>query len=187
MKIIICRFNEPNLEWIKELKYDYILYNKWEDNLPDFIKKENVIKIPNIWREEYIYLKYIVENYERLEDYLVFTQARPFDASKNFLEAIEPSEFKVLSDIQKKDDWNWHPHHWWLPIRETCLEFLDHDSNEFIYHTAGQFVVSKERILFRSSHWRKRLLAKAEQPDSKMPRVYERLWNLFLDWKTKWK
>lgn len=94
-KVIIARYNE-NIEWIKDyplIRDNAILYNKGP-----ILENATypVIDIPNnpiYTREADAILKYIVDNYYNLPEYLFFIQANPFDHCFNFLD--------VFSDIIK--------------------------------------------------------------------------------------
>jgi hypothetical protein len=66
--IVIAKFNE-DMRWVNQLRYNYKIYDKSKD-------------IPNVGREAETYLRYIIENYNNLPDYVVFLQGRPFDHLK---------------------------------------------------------------------------------------------------------
>jgi hypothetical protein len=74
VKIVVARYNE-SLNWLKEFpfnNFEYIVYNKGDDE--NFIK-DNVIKIiniPNVGRCDHTYLYYIIENYDELSNITVF-------------------------------------------------------------------------------------------------------------------
>ena len=165
----------------------YVIYNKWTDDLPDCVKKECVIKIPNIWREEYVYVKYIIDNRDNLDDYTVFAQWRPFDAEPIFLEKIRTAEFFPLSRLIKTDDINWWPYHPWIPIGEVCNKILDYNPTHFTYNISAQFVVSRERIQYREKDRWVKLLSLIEEHPEYMPRVMERLRHLVFNNKIVWK
>jgi len=72
--IIVSRYNEE-LKWMLEEpfnEYNYIVYNKGDNE--DFEKKnvKRVINISNLGREGHSYLYHIVENYNNLNNVLVF-------------------------------------------------------------------------------------------------------------------
>lgn len=67
----------------------HIVYNKGQDNLPDWINRKN---IENISYEEYAYLSFIVDNYDHLTDRLIFTQAAPFEHSPDFLKLLHHTD-----------------------------------------------------------------------------------------------
>lgn len=75
--IVISRYNE-DIEWIDQInaeKFNFIIYNKGEDNL-----KYSSIKLENIGRESHTFLTYILENYHNLADWNIFLQGEPFYA-----------------------------------------------------------------------------------------------------------
>ena len=73
--IVVARYNE-DIKWLDEFNnFNVHLYNKGDDNL------ENSTKLPNIGREAHTYLTHIVENYDNLDDVIIFTQGNPDHAS----------------------------------------------------------------------------------------------------------
>jgi len=98
--IVVARYNEP-LTWLDyltpEQKAHIKVYNKGPDDLPCPVTE----KLPNVGREGHTYLWYIIQNYERLPDYLIFIQANPFDHF-NF-KAKDMSD--VVSDWLREIKW----------------------------------------------------------------------------------
>ena len=76
-KIICSRFNE-DIRWILPFIQNTIIVNKGNDDL-HYIPQEHIIKYLNEGREGGTYLKYIIDNYENLPDYILFIQGNPFD------------------------------------------------------------------------------------------------------------
>lgn len=89
---IISRFKE-NIDWIKDIKTHYIVYNKGDE-----IKGPNIKNIQNIGTEPYGYLLYIIDNYSNLPDKIIFTQGNPFPHSPHFLSLLE--KIHKFDDIQ---------------------------------------------------------------------------------------
>lgn len=73
VQIVVARYNE-DVNWLKGAT-NVIVYNKG-DGLSDM---NNVVPLPNVGREAHTYLHHIVENYERLADVTLFTQAKISD------------------------------------------------------------------------------------------------------------
>jgi hypothetical protein len=72
--IIVARYNE-DLSWTLEEpfnRFNYIVYNKGDNE--DFEKKlvKKIINLPNVGRNDHTYMWHIVNNYEKLNDILVF-------------------------------------------------------------------------------------------------------------------
>ena len=90
--VIIVRYNE-NLDWIYQLRdhYNIIIYNKGNTLDQNFKQNVTVINVENKGRESEGYLRFIIENYEKIndEEYYLFLQANPFDHSKNIIEKID--------------------------------------------------------------------------------------------------
>ena len=64
--IVVAKFNE-NIEWTKELGGNVIVYDK------------SVPPLKNIGREAETYLRYIIEHYNNLPEYVIFLQGNPYD------------------------------------------------------------------------------------------------------------
>ena len=72
--IIISRYNE-NLNWLLEKPFNefkYIVYNKGNNDNFEKTNVKQIINIPNIGRCDHTYLYHIVENYNNLNNILVF-------------------------------------------------------------------------------------------------------------------
>jgi hypothetical protein len=62
---VIAKYKE-DISWLTDLKCKYVVYDKSKD-------------IPNIGREAETYLRYIIEHYDTLPEYVMFLQGHPFD------------------------------------------------------------------------------------------------------------
>jgi len=91
MKIIVSRFNE-NIEWSTYLK-NVVIYNKGEP-----LGISNEIMMPNVGREGHTIYSYICDNYDSLDDHIVFVQGYPFDHSPNLLANLRKCSFGFLSE-----------------------------------------------------------------------------------------
>jgi hypothetical protein len=77
-ELVVSYYNE-DITWLKEIKdYKVTLYNKSNNNV------DNSIKIPNVGREIETYFKHIVNNYDNLNEWTFFSQAKPFDHVSNY-------------------------------------------------------------------------------------------------------
>jgi hypothetical protein len=80
VRIVLARHGEPDIDWVCTLPEDYEIYlsdsGKSDISIPACIKVDRV-KVPNGGRESSHWLRYIVENYDRLADVNVFLQAAP--------------------------------------------------------------------------------------------------------------
>lgn len=85
--LVISRYTE-NLKWIDLTQnINCIIYNKGPKNI-SLKNNHTIINVPNIDNEGYVYVKYIVDNYDNLPDQVIFSQGNPFDHSQNFLSLI---------------------------------------------------------------------------------------------------
>ena len=111
---IIARYNE-DITWVKDLKGDVLVYNKGENYIWDFPK----IDAENYGRESETYVRAIIENYDKLDQYDEFAlmQGHPFDHCSDILERLEhnTSTYTLLSTyyanhILPKDDYIFYTH-----------------------------------------------------------------------------
>jgi hypothetical protein len=99
--IVVARYNE-SINWVDwltpEQRTRVKVYNKGPDDLSYPVTE----KLPNIGREGHTYLWYIIQNYDRLPDYVIFIQADPFDHF-NF----EPKDMSdVVREWIREVKWN---------------------------------------------------------------------------------
>jgi hypothetical protein len=84
-RLVVSRFRE-NVDWV-DCFGTYTIYNKGRDDLAAR-HRANSVKLPNVGREAHSYIHHIVENYDRLEDIMIFSQGG-YRAHAHF----EPQEF----------------------------------------------------------------------------------------------
>lgn len=69
--VVVTRFREP-LDWVYAVQLEVCVYNKGEPLQQAPHVRD--IACRNVGREAYGYLRYIIDHYDRLPDYVVFTQ-----------------------------------------------------------------------------------------------------------------
>ena len=72
-QIVVARYNE-DINWLNDYKDYCVIYNKGK-----FINCKNEITLPNRGRESHTYLWHIINNYDKLAEITIFTQARIAD------------------------------------------------------------------------------------------------------------
>lgn len=72
--IVIARYNE-DISWLIKYSDKICLYNKGNSFVENY-KFKLYRELPNIGREAHTYLKYIIDNYDNLPDYIIFTQGK---------------------------------------------------------------------------------------------------------------
>jgi len=70
-RLVVARFGE-NLDWVDAFD-NYTIYNKGNDDLKES-HRTNSLRLPNVGREAHSYIHHIIENYDSLEDILIFCQ-----------------------------------------------------------------------------------------------------------------
>lgn len=106
--IVVSRYNE-NLKWLLEYpftEFEYIIYNKGDDE--NFVKRnvKKIINIQNIGREGHTYLYHIIENYDNLPNINIFLPGSinsnidlKYNKSKEMLINIINSNFSIACFI----------------------------------------------------------------------------------------
>ena len=163
MIIIVARYNE-NVEWAKQFA-SVLIYNKGLE-LNGFT---NVINTENVGREGHTYYKYICDNYDKLEDYMIFLQGNPFDHSPNIISNINKYidkynnnnnnnnktidvNFAYFSELILSCNLIDCIHHPGLQLMEIYNKiFIEPISptTEYIFGAGSQFIVSKLQVLKR--------------------------------------
>jgi len=85
-RLVVARFRE-DVEWVDAFE-NYTIYNKGRDDLASR-HRANSVRLINVGREAHSYIHHIVENYDRLEDIIVFSQGNYRDHV-----ACDPAEFR---------------------------------------------------------------------------------------------
>lgn len=129
-KFIFARYKE-NIDWI----YDYpfiannaIIYNKG-NNLPkNHAFSTQILPLsnePNYGRESDTYLFHIINNYDNLDDYIIFSQASPFDHCPEFIDIVK---YMIENNIYK----NYQPLScgWKIQEKVPPIENIFYDTRE---------------------------------------------------------
>lgn len=191
MHLVVARYNE-SLEWLDDLPEEitYTVYNKGEDD----ITQPN-IKVPNVGRESETYIRYILENYNKLPETVCFCQGKPHPHHVNFLHVLStyssklqpkwrkdifPLGLPIISRLELPSK-TLHG----MPIGdlvEECMpSYTDLEYIEWVY--GAQYIVGKEQITNKSYEWWKKLYNLHEKYGSETPLVgspwlFERVWLL---------
>lgn len=76
--IVVARYNEDISNFVRFNPHLFV-YNKGDDNINPNIDPTKIIKLPNLGREAGTYIYHILQNYDNLAPYIIFTQANPCD------------------------------------------------------------------------------------------------------------
>lgn len=182
--IIIARYNE-NLEWVYQIPSEYKIkiYNKGGD-IPFDSEK-----LPNVGRESHSYLKYIIDNYDNMEDEIIFTQGNPFDhCGVDFLEKINkdyPTSYFNFSNLYfDVEDLNHPPHMSFHDLSPADIynKYINKPISNLKYklYVNACFKVEKENVLRHSIGMYKELYER-HFSDMYMPYIMEYSWHLLFD------
>ena len=154
IKIVVARYNE-DITWTNQFHEQVLIINKGEP-----IHKENEITMKNVGREGHTYYRYIYDNYDNLDDYIIFLQGNPFDHSPNLVKHIKEYQsriqtldidFEYLSERVTTSNIAGCQTHDGLPMREVYERLFDIriENKTFAFGAGAQFIVSKSVILKR--------------------------------------
>lgn len=168
--LIVARYNEP-LNWLNLFSdYDKIyVYDKSSDEnrecLNGISDKSNIIytKLNNVGREGHTYLWHIIQNYNKLGDFNIFTQGEPFDHLVK-KQRTSPEYFRKVSDQYLKSGNKFQgfgtKHYiWYVGLggkRNDILKRLHGElfTNSFVedykFNNGGIFGVTKDVIINRT-------------------------------------
>ena len=158
MIIVVARYNE-NIRWTKQFQ-NVLIYNKGE-KLEDGY---NEILLENVGREGHTYYKYISDNYDNLEDYIIFLQGEPFYHSPNLMKNLLNfvslycynnkelnidfeflSEHVIYSSLELEILYNTQCKNIYKTIEK--IFGVNYHMNECIFGAGAQFIVSRNQIL----------------------------------------
>lgn len=163
--IVVVHYNEDRnilINKLKDGKYPYTIYHK--GNSPE----SGDVVLPNHGKGDWVQFKHIVDNYDNLPEYLIFTQANPDDHVHEFLLAIESTFTSGYGSLcyarsmygqYRQGDPNLHP-----------IQQLSHligigfnndlNSSKFIYYCCPGtiFYVSRDRIRQRPKEFYQNLI-----------------------------
>lgn len=202
--LVISRFKENNLEWIKDYTDNYIIYNKGDDSLVGY---KEIFKT-NIGGNQRDIFEFIFDNYDNLPDSVAFLQAFPFDHCKketldklilneNFTSLEDYSHVKV-EGIHKKDvdggymelNNSWYIHACNSTFNQNCRYssfddfmnqvFSNYQHIEWIRFAPGsQYIIEKKQMLFYPKSFWKFLTDNLVNKSPTEGHIIERaLWNI---------
>jgi hypothetical protein len=105
-EIVVARYNE-NIEWLHSERDHCIIYNKG-----NLLNISNEILLPNIGRESHTYLYHIINNYHKLADITIFTQARLSDHRFGSDDVLHLIKMKLEAEMYGKS----------LPLDISCWD-----------------------------------------------------------------
>lgn len=155
-KLIVSRYNE-DINWLEKINFNYTIYNKGLDDI-----SYPYIRLRNVGRETDTYLNYIISNYNKLPEIVVFCQGNPFDHGSDFLEIVNKT-----NDLENiiwlgtnwgpvTKDYQGGPGERILPMLDMCWMLFNKKydiTKTFTFSAGAQYMVPKKYILNKSLNW----------------------------------
>ena len=102
LEVVVCRFGE-DLAWTRNLPHG-VPVTVYDKTVPPDPLWPGALPLPNISRDDYVWLHHLFERYHDLADLTVFAQGRPFDHA--------PDLHRVIRQLARPDEPT--PDFWWL-------------------------------------------------------------------------
>lgn len=105
LELVVARFSE-DLNWLRRVprRFRIRVYNKGGDPIPLPARRPvTCLSLPNTGREEYAYVRHIIDHYDELADITVFSQGKPFDHVPDFHKQLHALAFRRL----EVNDFHW--------------------------------------------------------------------------------
>lgn len=191
-QLIIAKYNE-NIDWLKNVNLDTIIYNKGKEfNLEEIRGQKNIIeefKLPNIGRESHTLLFHIIKNYNNLPDVTVFLQANPFDHLGNLTDKYPNVELiDFLNNLPEFDNLFgfgiYHSDIGYIELRSKIFEELKIKDSKYgnTFSVGCQYIFPKNVILKKPLEFYKKIQSWHEDPNNgflfheHLPCIIERTW-----------
>jgi hypothetical protein len=162
----------------------------WLDKFPDWehhvIRKNSKSEfldgefMPNVGRETFTFIRYIIRNYDNLDGIYAFVQGNPYEHCVDFdkIVNIPFRGYALLGDTPTACFDNGIPHHAGLPIGSFYKQLFGFNQQVIGFLQGGQWMATAEHIKSISiENW---LLMSDLHKDSRAPWVFERLWPAIL-------
>lgn len=136
--------------------------------------------LPNIGREPHTYIHYIIENYDNLPDWMLFSQGDPMFHYPEFADLaylVDVDKFHWLSNYSFESDASGLPHHSGLPVAEFYEKITGKQMPPTIpFKPNCLFVLRREDVLKHDRAFYEKLLDMSMEPQA--PWALERLWGV---------
>lgn len=197
---VVARYNE-DIKWIEGIDTsdtNIFLYNKGNDDIPVlFPKPFTYKKLKNIGRDPHSYIYHIVENWENLPEYVIFTQGNPFDHCSNLFDKIKShtsEDFLYLHStriLREEISCGWEQKVFdqrddkegifqFFRLADVAKRLLGDEMPKFFMFAPGQqFIASKKSIFKRGLNYYQEILNDFDK-NYLLPWTLERLWPYIL-------
>lgn len=187
--IVVAHYNE-NIDWLLSYdKSDITIYSKGNQISSKYGK---IIETKNIGHEAHSYLKFIIDNYENLPEYVFFTQGNPFDHIIHNLNFYIYPEYSIIGKFVLDKSYKYYLTNMhiteWKGKLDLCedpfdiwfMKYIDSSINPkidnlFICYGAI-FTIQKKHILSRSKLYYEELIQQLNSPHPETAHFLERSW-----------
>lgn len=150
--VVVINHYEKDTSWVNRLKHKFLVYNK---NPHDHDKYE--LNLPNVGFDTIVYLRYIIDNYDNLPDFMCFLQDDCFFHCMDVIQIVNnfkfDREFVPLSA-------SYYVNRFDVPFAEEYAKSINFDINRPLKMIAScQCIVSKNKVLQRKKEFYESVVA----------------------------
>jgi len=140
--VVVVNHYQHDTSWVSRLNHPAVVYNK---NPNDAHLYE--LNLPNVGFDTIVYLRYIIDNYDNLPDYICFLQDDPFFHCMDAIQIV--NNFKFDKDFVPMSTSYYLGQHDWKMTEDYAERIGLQFERPLKMITSCQCIVSKERVLKR--------------------------------------
>jgi hypothetical protein len=195
--VVVARYEEDLTPWLPVAEYAYVYDKGHIPQSNDTVEHDafrSYIELPNIGREGHTHLYHIVNNWDTLEDYMIFSQAAPFDLIGSVVNStskmvdvalqVKPNEINPFDPTLFHDVNDWAKINWTDPKESIWITPSELSSLVFAPYTPAElwnYVLQEDHPpAIRSSHGGT-FAVRRETIQSHPLEVYERALERFVE------
>ena len=172
--VVVVNHYQYDTSWVSRLNHPAVVYNKNPNHTHLYD-----INLPNLGFDTIVYLRYIIDNYDNLPDYICFLQDDPFFHCMDVIQIV--NNFKFDKDFVPMSTSYYLGGHDWKMSEDYAERVGLQFQRPLKMITSCQCIVSKERVLKREKSFYELLVSTIDkQVKSSENYAIENLWPTIL-------
>lgn len=140
--VVVVNHYQHDTSWVSRLNHPAVVYNKNPNHAHLY-----ELNLPNLGFDTIVYLRYIIDNYDNLPDYMCFLQDDPFFHCMDTIQIV--NNFKFDRDFVPMSTSYYLGQHDWKMTEDYAERIGLKFERPLKMITSCQCIVSKERVLIR--------------------------------------
>jgi hypothetical protein len=154
--VVVVNHYQYDTSWVSRLNHPAVIYNKNPNETHLFD-----LNLPNLGFDTIVYLRYIIDNYDNLPDYMCFLQDDPFFHCMDVIQIV--NNFKFDKDFVPMSTSYYLGQHDWKMTEDYAERIGLAFERPLKMITSCQCIVSKERVLKREKAFYELLVSTIDQ------------------------